>query len=513
MGRLVDFVFYAGVLVTWTTIYVSAALYSVWALRRRQGERGAAQLAALFSMLGTSSACLGLAMLVREFDASVLARSSEALTYPTAVLICHFAIIDGRGAVPRWIAGTWYGASAVLGVLTLVGMTELPPTDPQHLFSPSPVGAAARSLLAIAVLAAAFLVGRTAVQRRGGYLPFFGLCFTSVMAIRDVVAAVLGHHGPPLLHLGFEGFALTLFGGQIVKFSRKRERLVAKTAELSKKSEALESAFRDLRSRQDELVRKEQLAAIGELAAVVAHEVRNPLAIMSNAVSTLKRQHTNEEHRETLLGILSEETVRLNQLVGDLLHYAKPLAVEKQSIVLRELVEKAVNPIRDKGVDISIDEEKGVPRVGGDPLLLRQAIENVVNNALQAMPSGGNLAIELVRARRNPRDSQSGEHGAPGVKIIISDTGEGMDTVVRKRALDPFFTTKPAGTGLGLAIVARVVDAHGGQLTIRSERGAGTEVHMFLPVEPEFNPVRTGSNAAITAPVIEPFNRKKKESA
>jgi signal transduction histidine kinase len=125
---------------------------------------------------------------------------------------------------------------------------------------------------------------------------------------------------------------------------------------------------------------------------------------------------------------------------------------------------------------IEMVEQEPLERIWADPNLLRQVVENLVTNALQAMSSGGTLTVSL-----SPKSSE----GAPGVELQIQDTGEGMDTTVRNRALDPFFTTRPSGTGLGLAIVARFVDAHGGFLQIRSAAGAGTVLHVFLPVASE----------------------------
>jgi signal transduction histidine kinase len=220
-------------------------------------------------------------------------------------------------------------------------------------------------------------------------------------------------------------------------------------------------------------VRKEQLAAVGELSAVVAHEVRNPLAIISNAVATLKRSGVGEEDRQTLLGILDEETTRLNRLVGDLLRYARPISLERQLVSLRDLVERGTALARGKiGVDLDVVQPEPTEKIWADPNLLRQVIENLVDNAIQAMSSGGALTVTLVNAEWE---------GVRGVELQIQDTGEGMDTEVRSRALDPFFTTRPSGTGLGLAIVARIVDAHGGSLRIKSARGAGTVMHVFLP--------------------------------
>jgi signal transduction histidine kinase len=261
------------------------------------------------------------------------------------------------------------------------------------------------------------------------------------------------------------------------RFTALRAELEARTRELKDRSRALARSYEELRAAQDELVRKEQLAAVGELSAVVAHEVRNPLAIISNAVATLRRAGIADEDRATLLGILEEETSRLNRLVGDLLRYARPVNIERQLISLRELVERSLTLARDR-VDLVVDlqEPEPVEKIWGDPNLLRQVTGNLIDNAVQAMSGGGTLTVSLVRLEHE---------GVRGVELQIQDTGEGMDTQVRARALDPFFTTRPAGTGLGLAIVARIVDAHGGALRIRSKVGAGTVMHVFLPLTGE----------------------------
>ncbi|MFO0762635.1 MAG: ATP-binding protein, partial [Byssovorax sp.] len=227
----------------------------------------------------------------------------------------------------------------------------------------------------------------------------------------------------------------------------------------------------------DELVRKEQLAAVGELAAVIAHEVRNPLAIIANAVATLRRPQIQAGDRETLLQILDEETERLNRLVGDLLRYARPVTLQRQLLSLRDIAERAM--VLAQGHDhvaVELVEDGPLEKILADGNLLRQVFENLITNALQAMSSGGILTVRLQNLEQD---------GLRGVEAQIQDTGEGMDTQVRNRALDPFFTTRPAGTGLGLAIVARIIDAHGGQLRIKSAAGAGTIMHVFLPIAGE----------------------------
>jgi signal transduction histidine kinase len=210
---------------------------------------------------------------------------------------------------------------------------------------------------------------------------------------------------------------------------------------------------------------------------VVAHEVRNPLAIISNAVATLRRDGVPDDDRATLLTILDEETSRLNRLVGDLLRYARPIALERQLVSLREIVERGLS-LADNRVDLSVElhEPEPTARIWADAGLVRQVFDNLIDNAIQAMSSGGVLTVTLVNLELD---------GARGVEVQIQDTGEGMDTEVRARALDPFFTTRPSGTGLGLAIVARIVDAHGGVLRIKSKAGSGTVMHVFLPLSSE----------------------------
>jgi len=238
----------------------------------------------------------------------------------------------------------------------------------------------------------------------------------------------------------------------------------------------LSAAQNALQSAESAAVEKEQLAAIGELSAMIAHEIRNPLTIIMNAVTTLRRKETSQEDRSTLLAILEEESDRLNRLVGDLLNYARPVSLHVQEVELREVVERALGLVPEQtDLEVELVEKEPVGKVMGDANLLRQVFENLILNAAQAMSrEGGVLSVRIAR---------SVEHATTGVDVVVEDTGEGMDTSVRDRALLPFFTTRPSGTGLGLAIVARFVRAHGGKLEIKSAAGKGTSVRVFLPRE------------------------------
>jgi signal transduction histidine kinase len=225
---------------------------------------------------------------------------------------------------------------------------------------------------------------------------------------------------------------------------------------------------------QGELSNKRQLAVVGELAAAIAHEVRNPLAVIVNAVAGLRRGSLKEQDRTTLLDIVDEEAGRLNRLVGDLLRFARPFSVNRLPVSLGELARRFKGSI--DGPQEIVTEIDAVPEadtVWVDPNLFRLVFDNLLSNARQAMRDGG---VILVRIRPDRTRAE------PSVRIEVVDSGQGMDAEVQRRALDPFFTTRPSGTGLGLPIVQRIVEAHGGDLRIHSVGGAGTTVTVTIPV-------------------------------
>src|SRR5690606_8397612 len=164
------------------------------------------------------------------------------------------------------------------------------------------------------------------------------------------------------------------------RFARTANSLMQRTAELSQ-------SYDELRATQEQLVRKEQLAAVGELSAVIAHEVRNPLAIIKNAVSGLRRANLKPSDQETLLEILDEETDKLNRLMHDLLAYARPVVPKGRNLSVSDLVRRSVERARGGNahadlVDVVLELEGASNEIHGDPELLRHALVNVVDNAL-----------------------------------------------------------------------------------------------------------------------------------
>jgi signal transduction histidine kinase len=218
------------------------------------------------------------------------------------------------------------------------------------------------------------------------------------------------------------------------------------------------------------------LAAVGELAAAIAHEVRNPLAVIVNAVAGLRRNSAREADREMLLGIVDEETARLNRLVTDLLRFARPVNVQRAAVSLVELVQRSKTLEKDgHSVAIAAVDDPEVQSVELDPGLVGLVFDNLIENAFQAMPSGGVVHIDIDRGELS---------GFPAAKVAVRDSGHGMDPSVLENALRPFYTTRPSGTGLGLPIVQRIVEAHGGRLELDSQPGVGTIVRVLLPLKP-----------------------------
>jgi signal transduction histidine kinase len=326
---------------------------------------------------------------------------------------------------------------------------------------------------AAAVLVSAYRKGR----REVGAAIIGILCILPAVGNDGALALGIFKSAVPLLPHSFLLYAFGVAGTLLLRYRVGRDELEKAARSLQEKSEELRHSYAELRLVQNELVTKKQLAAVGELAAAIAHEVRNPLAVIVNAVAGLRRSAVRDEDRTMLLGIVDEEAARLNRLVTDLLRFARPVSVKRSPVSLLELANRSRSSAMVDGhqIVVRMDDEPELQTVWVDPSLFRLVFDNLVENACQAMKGGGTVQILVHRGQLR---------GQPAVKIEIADSGQGMEQGVRDRALDPFFTTRPSGTGLGLPIVHRIIEAHGGEILLDSEEGQGTTVTLLLPLGP-----------------------------
>ena len=376
-----------------------------------------------------------------------------------------FAVVDARGMLHAGPVPVPRASGLIVG--TADGVHRIAPLGSFGIAAYLCAVVAAGAVLVI--VARAYLTGR-----REALAVVVGTTVLLATVINDVGVASGAFTTGYLVDAGLVAFVIGVATTPSARYAAVTLDLERRTKELRGRTRELRRSYEELRAAQEELVKKEQLAVVGELAAVIAHEVRNPLAIIANAVAGLRKQAISREDHDTLLTILDEETSRLNRLVTDLLRYARPVNVQRQQFSLADLLERTLGLAQTDRTSIKIElkVECHEGRIWGDANLLRQVFDNLVDNAVQAMGAAGVLTVRLRAAS---------DEGVDGLAVDIIDTGEGMDTQVRSRARDPFFTTRPSGTGLGLAIVDRIVDAHGGHFAIDSRAGEGTTVTVFLP--------------------------------
>jgi len=232
----------------------------------------------------------------------------------------------------------------------------------------------------------------------------------------------------------------------------------------------LERRNRELSHARAELVRHERLAALGEMAATVAHEVRNPVGVIANAVSTIRRQRDSENGRGELLSIIDEECSRLERMVRDLLEFARPRQVSFRLEPLSEIAEEAIAVASSQSdpavrrAKFEVELAPDVPKARVDRELLRQALVNLLINAAQASPERATVVVRIA-------SDKVGDEVTPSISVI--DRGCGIPEDIVGRIFDPFFTTRAQGSGLGLAVVKRIVDALRAEISVAGKAGHG----------------------------------------
>jgi signal transduction histidine kinase len=253
---------------------------------------------------------------------------------------------------------------------------------------------------------------------------------------------------------------------------------------------------------------RDRLAALGEMAAGLAHEIRNPLAAIKGATQYLDPGRLPGEDRE-FLEIIVEEVNRLNGVVSQFLDYSRPLKSALAPGDLNDVLQRTfrlLSPDVPAGIQVELDLAPELPRVACDPEQLKQVFLNLALNAFQAMPRGGRLAVS-TRVARDELAPWREIHGRlESVEVRFRDTGPGIPPEERESVFVPFFTTKEKGTGLGLAVSQRIVRAHQGTIAVSSPAGGGAEFTIALPALAEEEPVEP---AAIPAPPPQKRRRRR----
>ncbi len=289
------------------------------------------------------------------------------------------------------------------------------------------------------------------------FMRWLGISFA--MNGRDVSWVVVAVFGSSLALLGF-------LLGRVIE-ERRRDR--AQSTIIRAQTDAIEAA----RAR---LVQSEKLAALGQLSASIAHEVRNPLAVIRSAAQSLGESVAGRDAEgERACRFITAEIDRLTSVVGSLLAFARPLRLELKPVAVDELFDGALQLAAPDLTREQVQVARPVPtaplRVRADVDLVRQVLVGLLANAIEAVGRNGAITLDA-------RD-QNGS-----VEIEVADSGPGVPAELRTRIFEPFFTTRAKGTGLGLPIARQIVEAHGGKLEVGERRGGGARFVVRLPAAP-----------------------------
>lgn len=242
------------------------------------------------------------------------------------------------------------------------------------------------------------------------------------------------------------------------------------------KTDRLGQAYRELSQAQDEVRRSERLAALGQLSAGLAHEIRNPLGVISASAELLRKNVTAENQvAQEVSGLIRSEVNRTNSLVTRFLDFARPSQIHRAVNDLNEVVGRAISQLRDnvENGSTTVDIKKNLhelPKFSFDPTLVESSVFNLLINGYEAMPSGGTLRVTTRRT-------------GSMAEIEVTDSGIGIPADALENVFNPFFTSKANGVGLGLAMVSKFVDSHGGKISVTSRSGEGSTFRIRLPLE------------------------------
>jgi two-component system, NtrC family, sensor histidine kinase HydH len=266
-------------------------------------------------------------------------------------------------------------------------------------------------------------------------------------------------------------------------------------------SEKLEETNRRLRRAQADARRAERLAALGQLSAGLAHEIRNPLGVIKGSADRLNRKvAASDPLTAELAGYISSEVNRLNALVVRFLDFARPSKLEFRPERITEILDRAVEAATascpNAGVRVVRDYSPDVPEIAVDAQLCEHVFVNLITNAMQAMQAQ-DPSIERTLRLSVAMEEMNGERGAG---VIVADSGPGVPPELREQIFNPFFTSKKDGVGLGLSIVAKIVDDHRGTIRLEENAPHGARFHVFLPQTTTSEPRQLSPVASNEAP-------------
>lgn len=228
-----------------------------------------------------------------------------------------------------------------------------------------------------------------------------------------------------------------------------------------------------------EMARAEHLATLGELAAGLAHEIRNPLAGIAGVVDIMGKELPSDSPSRAVIGEVHREILHIQAILNDLLSYARPRPPSFHPANLNTTIDQAVElsrqQVRTKPIQVQFEPNAALPLVEHDPALIQQVILNLLLNGIQAISSAGEVRVTLTR-----------DHDF--VMIEISDNGRGISAEALPKIFKPFFTTRKEGTGLGLSLANSIVQSHGGRIEVTSTIGKGSQFKVCLPLHPPKRP-------------------------
>jgi signal transduction histidine kinase len=246
-----------------------------------------------------------------------------------------------------------------------------------------------------------------------------------------------------------------------------------------------EAIYNQLLATREELVRSEKLAMFGQLSGSVAHELRNPLGVMSNAVYYLRAVMSEADATVSeYLEIIQSEISKSQKVLSDLLEFSHSRAPRKSAVSVDALIEESLKGCAiPENIPLRVDLPATLPKVAVDPQQMAKVFHNLILNAVQAMPDGGALKVagRLVGAIHELLLQDPAHETGDFIEISVADAGEGISPENMKRLFQPLFTTKARGTGLGLVVCRNLVEANGGRIEVGSRTGAGTTFTVVLP--------------------------------